>query len=54
MILATFLGMLTGKIHRFIDSDNYFPGAVHEYVKEYAAGFLMSHSKYSMVPYLMA
>ncbi len=50
MILATFLGMLTGKKYiGFIDSDNYFPGAVHEYVKEYAAGFLMAHSKYSMV-----
>lgn len=50
MILGTILGYLTGKKYiGFIDSDNYFPGAVHEYVQEYCAGFIMSKSKYTMV-----
>jgi mannosyl-3-phosphoglycerate synthase len=50
MILATFLAVLSGKkFIGFIDSDNYFPGSVHEYVQEYSAGFHMSKSKYSMV-----
>lgn len=33
----------------FVDADNYIPGAVNEYVKDYAAGFLMSESDYTMV-----
>lgn len=33
----------------FVDADNYIPGAVNEYVKDYAAGFLMSESEYTMV-----
>jgi len=33
----------------FIDADNYFPSAVNEYVRDYAAGFCMSKSPYSMV-----
>lgn len=33
----------------FIDADNYFPGAVNEYIKDYAAGFCMSKSPYSMI-----
>jgi len=33
----------------FIDADNYIPGAVHEYVKIFASGILMSSSPYSMV-----
>jgi len=33
----------------FIDADNYFPGAVLEYIQEYAAGFAMSKSKHAMV-----
>jgi len=50
MILATFLAVLSGKKYvGFIDSDNYFPGSVHEYVQEYSAGFHMAKSKYSMV-----
>lgn len=50
MILATFMAVLSGKQYvGFIDSDNYFPGSVHEYVQEYSAGFHMSKSKYSMV-----
>ena len=50
MILATFLAAISGKKYvGFIDSDNYFPGSVHEYVQEYSAGFHMAKSKYSMV-----
>ncbi len=33
----------------FVDADNYIPGSVNEYVKDYAAGFLMSHSDYAMI-----
>ncbi|ASJ10119.1 mannosyl-3-phosphoglycerate synthase [Thermococcus sp. P6] len=33
----------------FVDADNYIPGSVNEYVKDYAAGFLLSESEYSMV-----
>ncbi|MFP4094442.1 MAG: mannosyl-3-phosphoglycerate synthase [Cyclobacteriaceae bacterium] len=50
MILSTIIGYLTGRKYiGFIDSDNFFPGAVLEYVKEYCAGFLLSKSRYSMV-----
>ncbi|MCC5788573.1 MAG: mannosyl-3-phosphoglycerate synthase [Opitutales bacterium] len=42
MILGTLLAKTMGKkFVGFVDSDNYFPGAVNEYVKEYAAGFNM-------------
>jgi mannosyl-3-phosphoglycerate synthase len=33
----------------FIDADNYFPGSVLEYVRNYAAGFSLAQSAYSMV-----
>ena len=33
----------------FIDADNYFPGSVLEYVRNYAAGFSLARSPYSMV-----
>lgn len=33
----------------FADADNYIPGSVREYVMDYAAGFCMSESPYSMV-----
>jgi len=50
MVLATMLSYICGKKYiGFIDSDNYFPGAVTEYVQEYGAGFIMSSSKYAMV-----
>ncbi|MEJ2083582.1 MAG: mannosyl-3-phosphoglycerate synthase [Acidobacteriota bacterium] len=42
-------GVLCGIPHRFVDADNYFPGAVEEYIREYAAGFAISRSDYSMV-----
>jgi len=50
MIIGIILAWLAGKKYiGFVDADNYFPGAVEEYVREYAAGFVISQSKYSMV-----
>lgn len=50
MVIGTLLGWLTGRKYiGFIDADNYFPSSVEEYIREYAAGFIMSKSKYSMV-----
>ena len=50
MILSTILAYLCGKkFIGFIDSDNYFPGAVYEYVQEYSAGLYAAKSKYAMV-----
>lgn len=50
MIIGTVLAWLAGKKYiGFVDSDNYFPGSVEEYVREYAAGFFISKSRYSMV-----
>ncbi len=46
ILLAKSLGV---KYVGFVDADNYIPGAVNEYVKDYAAGFLMSESDYSMI-----
>lgn len=49
MIMATLLARLAGRKYvGFIDADNYFPGAVLEYVHEYAAGFIMANSRYAM------
>lgn len=51
-------GMITGMLLAkslgkdfigFADADNYLPGSVREYVMDYAAGFCMSKSPYSMV-----
>lgn len=50
LIIGKMLAKLAGKKYiGFIDSDNYFPGAVLEYIHEYAAGFAMSKSPYTMV-----
>lgn len=50
MILSTILAFLCGKKYiGFIDSDNYFPGAVYEYVQEYSAALYSAKSSYSMV-----
>jgi mannosyl-3-phosphoglycerate synthase len=48
------IGMLLAKMQLkkyvgFIDSDNYFPGAVNEYVKIFATGFAMSTTPYSNI-----
>jgi mannosyl-3-phosphoglycerate synthase len=50
LIIGKVLAKLAGKKYvGFIDSDNYFPGAVLEYIHEYAAGFAMSKSPYTMI-----
>ncbi|HNU71604.1 MAG TPA: mannosyl-3-phosphoglycerate synthase [Thermodesulfobacteriota bacterium] len=50
MIIGTMIAWLAGKKYvGFVDADNYFPGAVEEYIREYAAGFHMSKSPYAMV-----
>lgn len=51
---AMFIGILLAKMLGkeyvgFVDADNYVPGAVHEYVNIYAAGFSLAESPYSMV-----
>ena len=50
MLQAKMLAKLCGKKYiGFVDSDNYFPGAVYEYVRLYAAGIALSQSDYAMV-----
>lgn len=49
MLAGILLARLMGKKYiGFIDSDNYFPGSVFEYVRIFAAGFAQSKSPYSM------
>ena len=50
MVIGLLTAMAAGKEYiGFIDADNYFPGAVLEYVRNYAAGFSLAQSPYSMV-----
>lgn len=50
MLVGLALAKLCGKdFVGFIDADNYVPGAVNEYVKDFAAGLYMSSTPYSMV-----
>lgn len=50
MIVGTLLAKWMGKkFVGFVDSDNYFPGAVQEYVNEYAAGFAMNDTSNTFV-----
>lgn len=50
MMLGVMLAMLANKRHvGFVDADNYVPGAVHEYVKAFAAGLHLSPTPYAMV-----
>ncbi|MCS6767527.1 MAG: mannosyl-3-phosphoglycerate synthase [Candidatus Nitrosocaldus sp.] len=50
MLIGLLVARMMGKEYiGFIDSDNYMPGAVNEYVKIYAAGMLISESPYTMV-----
>ncbi|MFQ6092790.1 MAG: mannosyl-3-phosphoglycerate synthase [bacterium] len=50
MLIATMLAHLAGKKYiGFVDADNYFPGSVEEYIREYAAGFIIGRSPYVMV-----
>jgi mannosyl-3-phosphoglycerate synthase len=51
---AMIIGLLVAKAANkeyvgFIDADNYFPGSVLEYVRNYAAGFSLAQSPYNMV-----
>lgn len=49
MIAATMLAKVCQRKYiGFVDADNYFPGAVLEYIHEYAAGFAISNSLYAM------
>jgi mannosyl-3-phosphoglycerate synthase len=50
MFTGIMLAKMMGKEYvGFIDSDNYMPGAVHEYVEIFGAGFSLATSPYSMV-----
>jgi len=50
MVIGLLMAKASGKEYvGFIDADNYFPGAVLEYVRNYAAGFSLAQSPYSMV-----
>lgn len=50
MILGILISKWLGKRYvGFVDADNYIPGAVNEYIKDYAVGFCISESPYSMV-----
>ncbi len=50
MIIGIIMSKIMGREYvGFIDTDNYIPGAVMEYVKHYASGFSMIESPYAMV-----
>ena len=50
MMIGTLLARMMGKrTVGFVDSDNYFPGAVNEYIREYAAGFLINGGEHTLV-----
>lgn len=50
MLLGTIVARLAGKKYvGFVDADNYFPGAVEEYVRVYASVFATCDSPYTMV-----
>lgn len=51
---AMVVGMLLAELDKcrsvgFVDADNYVPGAVHEYVKAFAAGLHLAPTPYAMV-----
>jgi len=50
MVIGLLMVKVMGKDYvGFVDADNYFPGAVLEYGRNYAAGFSLAQSPYSMV-----
>jgi mannosyl-3-phosphoglycerate synthase len=50
MIVGMVLAALAGKRYvGFVDSDNYSPGSVNEYIKAYAADFHLAQSRFAMV-----
>ena len=50
MLIGMLIAAAAGKDHvGFLDADNYVPGAVHEYVKVFAAGLHLAPTPYAMV-----
>ena len=50
MMAAMLMAIVTNKEYvGFVDADNYFPGAVWEYVRCFIAGFSLAKSPYTMV-----
>jgi mannosyl-3-phosphoglycerate synthase len=50
MLIGIMLADIAGRGHvGFVDADNYVPGAVHEYVKIFAAGLHVAPTPYAMV-----
>ena len=50
MVVGLLMAKAAGKEYvGFVDADNYFPGSILEYVRNYAAGFSLAQSPYSMV-----
>jgi mannosyl-3-phosphoglycerate synthase len=50
MVVALLMVALSGLDHvAFVDADNYVPGAVHEYIKCFAAGLHLASGPYGMV-----
>ncbi|MGD8322558.1 MAG: mannosyl-3-phosphoglycerate synthase [Gemmatimonadota bacterium] len=50
MLIALAIAHLAGKRYiGFVDADNFSPGAAHEYVCEYAAGFALAECQHAMV-----
>ncbi len=50
MVVGLTLAKNTGKEYVcFVDADNYIPCSVNEYIRLYAAGFIISQTPYSMV-----
>ena len=50
MLLGLLIAKTVGKEYiGYVDADNYFPGSVLEYVRNFAAGFSLARSPYSMV-----
>ena len=50
MVAAMLIAMIAKKQYvGFVDADNYFPGAIWEYVRCFVSGFSMAKSPYAMV-----
>ncbi|MEV7226567.1 MULTISPECIES: mannosyl-3-phosphoglycerate synthase [Polymorphospora] len=50
MLIGMAVAAMTGRAYiGYVDADNYVPGAVHEYVKVYAAGLHLAANPYAMV-----
>lgn len=50
MLIGTLIAHLAGKKYiGFVDADNYLPGSVEEYIREYAVGFSIGRARHTMV-----